>query len=753
MSILRVRNKTTNQWEEIQAIKGDTGEQGIQGPKGETGSSGADAKINGVNTINIEAGDNITLEQEENTLTINSTGGGTTDYSNLSNKPKINSVELNGNKSLSDLGVQETLVSGTNIKTINNNSLLGSGNITIQGGGGTSDYSDLTNKPQINSVTLSGNKTTSDLGLGTITSVKMNGSTVATSGEADLGTVITSHQDISGKQDITDNTLQTTNKTVPTAINEVNSIAKGANQAVGYSNYSAMITAINAMDDDEYNVGQNIYIVTVDVPDLWVSSVESTSSTYTYVDDATVISALETNGYIQVGYYKLSMLETQKVDLTNYVENTDYASTSRAGLIKAGSSAATDTVSSNALLYATKLDYSTYSSASDNAFVGKGTLENVIAGKGLVSNTDFANSSTGGVMKTSSTTGTGISGAGVLYATNSNYNTYSSASDYYFIGKGTLENVITGKGLATKSDIPKVFYGTSSTSAGTAAKVVTCGDFTASDLVAGTRITVLFTNANSYNGTATLNINGTGAKDIYYNGTTTNARYMWTSGETVEFIYNGEQWATTNGGLATTTYYGVTKLYTGAVSDSQALALTPRSLYYFANYSIAPFYSASSTYEVGDKVRYSYYLYECNTAITEPESWTEAHWTQIDTLQEQIDNYVNGLNGKMLWTNTSPSSSFAAQNITLSSSDYDVLEIFCRSDSNGGLAWSVRTLKGYGVNLEFNSTSSTNRWVRRINRNSDTSFSADNAYKINDNSTTNDQCVPLYIVGYKTGLF
>ena len=33
---------------------------------------------------------------------------------------------------------QDTLVSGTNIKTINNNSLLGSGNINIQGGGGGS---------------------------------------------------------------------------------------------------------------------------------------------------------------------------------------------------------------------------------------------------------------------------------------------------------------------------------------------------------------------------------------------------------------------------------------------------------------------------------------------------------------------------------------------------------------------------------------------------------------------------------------
>lgn len=34
------------------------------------------------------------------------------------------------------------------------------------GGGGTSDYTDLNNKPSINNVTLSGNKTGSDLGLG-----------------------------------------------------------------------------------------------------------------------------------------------------------------------------------------------------------------------------------------------------------------------------------------------------------------------------------------------------------------------------------------------------------------------------------------------------------------------------------------------------------------------------------------------------------------------------------------------------------
>lgn len=33
------------------------------------------------------------------------------------------------------------------------------------GGGGTSDYNELTNKPRINNITLNGNKTTENLGL------------------------------------------------------------------------------------------------------------------------------------------------------------------------------------------------------------------------------------------------------------------------------------------------------------------------------------------------------------------------------------------------------------------------------------------------------------------------------------------------------------------------------------------------------------------------------------------------------------
>lgn len=64
---------------------------------------------------------------------------GVSDYSELTNKPSINGTELVGDKSLSSLGIQETLISGTNIKTINGKNILGEGNIQISGGSGLSD--------------------------------------------------------------------------------------------------------------------------------------------------------------------------------------------------------------------------------------------------------------------------------------------------------------------------------------------------------------------------------------------------------------------------------------------------------------------------------------------------------------------------------------------------------------------------------------------------------------------------------------
>lgn len=104
--------------------------------------------------------------------------------------------------------------------------------------------------------------------------------------------------------------------------------------------------------------------------------------------------------------------------------------------------------------------------------------------------------------------------------------------------------------LATKRTIDGVsfdgsanitHYGTCSTAAATAAKVVSCANFT---LATGARIIVKFTQTNTAtNSGVTLNVNNTGAKPIYYRGSGT----AWSNGvlaanRTYEFVYNGSQY-------------------------------------------------------------------------------------------------------------------------------------------------------------------------------------------------------------------
>lgn len=168
------------------------------------GLKGEDAKINGVNTLTIEAGTNITLDQEGNILTINSTGGGsggTSNYNALTNKPKINNIELNGNKTSSDLGLQPAgnyaLESEVPTKTsdLTNDSGFITGytetdptvpsyvknisqaNITSWNNKSdfSGNYNDLTNKPTIPVVPTNVSAFTNDVGY------------------------LTEHQDISGK--------------------------------------------------------------------------------------------------------------------------------------------------------------------------------------------------------------------------------------------------------------------------------------------------------------------------------------------------------------------------------------------------------------------------------------------------------------------------------------------------------------------------------------------------------------------------
>lgn len=68
-----------------------------------------------------------------------------------------------------------------------------------------------------------------------------------------------------------------------------------------------------------------------------------------------------------------------------------------------------------------------------------------------VKNTDYATYLKGGVVKANDTYGFIVNNNGQPYANLYDYATYQNKSNYFFISKGTLENVITGKDLTTKS--------------------------------------------------------------------------------------------------------------------------------------------------------------------------------------------------------------------------------------------------------------------------------------------------------------
>lgn len=66
-------------------------------------------------------------------------------------------------------------------------------------------------------------------------------------------------------------------------------------------------------------------------------------------------------------------------DLTNYITNTDYVESGKAGIIRLSSGLG----ASNGYVYLTVYSYENYNNATNGLFIGKGTLENVITGKNL----------------------------------------------------------------------------------------------------------------------------------------------------------------------------------------------------------------------------------------------------------------------------------------------------------------------------------------------------------------------------------
>lgn len=129
-------------------------------------------------------------------------------------------------------------------------------------------------------------------------------------------------------------------------------------------------------------------------------------------------------------------------------------------------------------------------------------------------------------------------------------------SSNVIIGAGDISTVIGEAGEHINDDLnaletglnskatgnSRIFYGTSSTAAGTAAKVVACSSYDA--LTTGDILVVTFSSANTASA-PTLNVNSKGAKEVrsIYNGGAASAlKYEGEVRGTCIFVYDGAYW-------------------------------------------------------------------------------------------------------------------------------------------------------------------------------------------------------------------
>ena len=109
-----------------------------------------------------------------------------------------------------------------------------------------------------------------------------------------------------------------------------------------------------------------------------------------------------------------------------------------------------------------------------------------------------------------------------------------------------------------------------------------------------------------------------------------------------------------------------------------------------------------------------------------------------------------GLQGEVLWTNANPTSDFASQTITLDKSldSYNCYEIYFRQSKTTSRYFTTGKIPvGYGTILEVYGANY---------RPTGTTMSGNTIYFENasvSGATDNGYAIPIYVIGYKTGIF
>ena len=163
------------------------------------------------------------------------------------------------------------------------------------------------------------------------------------------------------------------------------------------------------------------------------------------------------------------------------------------------------------------------------------------------------------------------------------------------------------------------------------------------------------------------------------------------------------------------------------------------------------------------KINYTSKTDLSTTSVPAANKVSASDMNEIKTVTNNNADELTNLSkvkGTILWTNPNPNEPITNQTITLSSSDYDIIEVFYYDWITGKNVLSTRAPKNQIIKLQCSIIYNNQSFIgaRIIGNLSSTSYYIDNNKTLVNASAFSivnapDWNIPLYIVGYKTGLF
>lgn len=139
-------------------------------------------------------------------------------------------------------------------------------------------------------------------------------------------------------------------------------------------------------------------------------------------------------------------------------------------------------------------------------------------------------------------------------------------------------------------------------------------------------------------------------------------------------------------------------------------------------------------------------------------SYIGAQFENVTDNINSLRNITNGLKGTILWTNPNPTSNFSPQTLNLDLSNYDEIEIIYRHYKTDATRLFTKVLIPSKQALVYPELDTSGGFIAIQSREfevKNTGIVFESGYfKGARNIEQNDgRCIPLYVIGYKTGLF